>query len=171
MRVREAVVEDAEAIGDLHVRAWQAAYRGTLPDDYLDGLSADDRVEGWRGALQVPPRVGSVRLVAEDDVRGVVGFIVVGPNEGQAETGEVYALNVDPDVWGSGAGGALLDAGTAALETQGFAGAILWVIPGNTRARRFYERAGWRVTDRQRHIELHGVEIDEVAYERDLLDG
>lgn len=171
MRVRKAVVEDAESIGDLHVRAWQAAYRGTLPDDYLDGLSTDDRVDGWRGALQGPPRAGSVRLVAEDDVEGVVGFIVVGPNEDLAGTGEVYALNVDPDAWGRGAGGALLDAGIAALEAQGFAAAILWVVPGNTRARRFYESAGWRGTDRQRRIELHGLEIDEVAYERDLLEG
>jgi len=36
--VRYATVGDAPALGRVHVRAWLAAYRGQMPDDYLDGL-------------------------------------------------------------------------------------------------------------------------------------
>ena len=32
--VRHARVDDALALGLVHVRAWQAAYRGQMPDDY-----------------------------------------------------------------------------------------------------------------------------------------
>ena len=40
-RVRVATIEDAHAVGRVHVRAWQAAYRGGLmPDSYLDALAA-----------------------------------------------------------------------------------------------------------------------------------
>lgn len=39
MHVRTARPTDAAAMGALVVRAWQAAYRGLMPDDYLDGLT------------------------------------------------------------------------------------------------------------------------------------
>ena len=41
--VRPATVADAPAMGQLVVRAWQAAYRGQMPDDYLNGLRAEER--------------------------------------------------------------------------------------------------------------------------------
>ncbi|HET9289988.1 MAG TPA: hypothetical protein VFQ49_02825 [Actinomycetes bacterium] len=44
--VRPATVADAPAMGRLHVRAWQAAYRGHMPGDYLDGLRASERAAG-----------------------------------------------------------------------------------------------------------------------------
>jgi len=45
--VRHAAVGDAPALGRVHVRAWQAAYRGQMPDDYLDGLRPEEREAGW----------------------------------------------------------------------------------------------------------------------------
>ena len=47
--VRTARADDAEALATAHVRAWQAAYRGILPQDYLDAIDLDARVEQWRG--------------------------------------------------------------------------------------------------------------------------
>ena len=37
MRIRTANTDDAAAIAEVHVRSWQAAYRGVFPDDVLDG--------------------------------------------------------------------------------------------------------------------------------------
>jgi hypothetical protein len=42
LRVRAAVLDNACARGRLHVRAWQAAYRGQMPDAYLDDLSVEE---------------------------------------------------------------------------------------------------------------------------------
>ena len=55
LRIREAVPADARAMAEIHVRSWQAAYRGQLTDDYLDGLSVEDRLEQHRRSLQEPP--------------------------------------------------------------------------------------------------------------------
>jgi len=40
--IRLASVDDADAVSEVHVRAWQSAYRGVMPDDYLDGLQAQE---------------------------------------------------------------------------------------------------------------------------------
>jgi len=165
-RLRPLRVDDADALGDVHVRAWQVAYRGLLPDDYLRSLTAAQRATDWAAALAHPPRRrGGARVGAERDGR-LVGFIVVGAasDDPTARTGEVFTLNVDPDHWGTGVGRALLAAGVDHLRASGFADAILWVLPGNERARRFYEQAGWRHDGGRRQQTVLGVEVDETCY-------
>jgi len=43
-----AAVADAAAIGRVHVLAWQAAYPGLMPQDYLDGLDINQRAQPGR---------------------------------------------------------------------------------------------------------------------------
>ncbi|MDJ0770272.1 MAG: GNAT family N-acetyltransferase [Ilumatobacter sp.] len=169
--VREPTVDDADALGRVHVRAWQAAYRGGLmPDDYLDGLDEQERASMWRSGLERPPRARSLRLVGESASGNVVGFIVVGPADGDpaARVGELFAINVDPDEWGGGLGPALIERGVAALHRFGFDQAVLWVHPGNERARRFYAARGWIDDGVERHQTVLGVEVPEVRYSIDL---
>jgi ribosomal protein S18 acetylase RimI-like enzyme len=162
--VRRATVADAPAMGRLVVRAWQAAYRGHMPDDYLDGLRAEDRAAYWQSVLRRENLQGAV-LVAERSGE-VVGFAALGPARDLEGAGELYAINVDPDHWGTGAGRALLAAAEAELARQGFAEAVLWVLPGNARARRFYETAGWMADGIERRSEAFGVSFAEVRYRR-----
>ena len=169
--VRTPQREDAAALGVLHVAAWQAAYRnGLMPDEYLDSLSADDRAETWLQALETEPRPRHRRYVADDESGQPIGFVVVGPADGDpdASVGEVYAINVDPDHWGRGAGTLLLEAGIAALTEEGFTTAVLWVHPNNERSRHFYETQNWSAEDVQRTEELFGVTVPEVRYRRRL---
>lgn len=170
MRVREPVVADADRLGQIHVAAWQAAYRGIMPADYLDGLSAGERADYWRAALSRRPRPGSVRLVAVDDGDVPVGFLFGGPAGGDADApeGEVYAVNVHPEHWGHGAGTDLLRAAQRALAATAFETAVLWVAPRNQRARRFYEHHGWRTDGETRTEEVFGTTVEEVRYRRDL---
>jgi ribosomal protein S18 acetylase RimI-like enzyme len=162
--VRPATVADAPAMGRLHVRAWQAAYRGEMPDDYLDGLRAEDRAAGWERALGVE-REGVAVLVAEQGGE-VVGFANVGPAQDPEGAGELYAINVDPGHWGTGAGRALLQAAQAELARLGFEETVLWVLPANARARRFYEIAGWVADGASRTTEVLGAVVPEVRYRR-----
>jgi ribosomal protein S18 acetylase RimI-like enzyme len=162
--VRPATAADAPAMGRLVVRAWQAAYRGQMPDAYLDWLRAEDRAAYWDGALRREDLRGVV-LVAERDGE-VVGFAAAGPSPDPEGAGELFAINLDPDHWGAGAGRALLEAAQAELGRMGFAESVLWVLPGNARARRFYEIAGWVADGTERTSEVFGVTVPEVRYRR-----
>jgi GNAT superfamily N-acetyltransferase len=163
--VRPAALPDAPAMGRVHVRAWQAAYRGHMPDAYLDGLRPEQRAAHWEGALLGADDLRGAILVAERDGE-VIGFAVVGPTEEPAGAGELYAINLDPDSWGTGAGRALLAAAEAELARLGFAELVLWVLPGNARARRFYEIAGWVADGAERSSEVFGMTVPEVRYRK-----
>ncbi|MCC5948930.1 MAG: GNAT family N-acetyltransferase [Nitriliruptoraceae bacterium] len=167
--VRPPRPPDAARLGEIHVAAWQAAYRGAMPDAYLDGLRAQDRARWWAEVLRQPLRDGDVRRIAQVDGH-IHGFVLAGPAGGDdaSGAGEVFALNVHPDAWRIGVGRALLTAAEAGLRDAGFARAVLWVVPGNHRARRFYERHGWVEGEAHRVEQVHDVSVEEVRYRRRL---
>ncbi|CAN5175634.1 GNAT family N-acetyltransferase [soil metagenome] len=166
--IRQAEAGDAAGVAEVHVAAWEAAYRGGLmPDAYLDALSVPARTATWSEALARPAGPGMARLVAMVGDR-VVAFAIAGPQREDEEEGELYVLNVHPDAWGTGTGTALLRAATDALRDAGFAAAVLWVHPDNARARRFYEREGWRDDGASRVEDVLGVEVPEVRHRRTL---
>jgi GNAT superfamily N-acetyltransferase len=170
--VRPRRPEDADALADLRVRSWRAAYRGLLPDDYLDRMpqGADEfraaRERFWTPAARAgrPP---VHHLVAERD-RVLTGFAVCGPERDTGtRAGELLALYVAPEHWSTGAGRTLLAAASEMLAADGHPSLALWVLEGNTRARRFYERNGLRPTGHRRTVTL-GAPVPEVRYEAAL---
>lgn len=167
--VRDAVEGDAQQLAEVKRRSWQAAYRGLLPDDYLDELPLHPPPDAWRDAV----RAGHPPLVAEVDGR-VVGVAAVGtPPDKDLEdlpdgTGQLFLIYADEDVWGTGVGHALHEAAVARLRAAGHDLAVLWVLAGNGRAARFYERHGWQADGATRIEDLGGPREEIVRYRRDL---
>ena len=168
--IRPATVDDLTEVARIHVASWQAAYRGQLPDAYLDGLSSSEREAGWRSRVQnAAPR--QELWVMERDAE-VLGVAALGPSrDADAEEGwgEIYAIYLRPDCWGQGVGRELLVQASRRLTNLGFKRSFLWVLESNERARRFYERAGWRATVTTRVEQGPEFEFREVRYERDTL--
>ena len=98
LAIRDAQLGDAERIGAIQVRAWQAAYRGVMPDAYLDELDVDDRAAFWRRQVLALLPGQRLEVIVDDGV--VVGFAAAGPeHDGRAAgIGELYAINLDPQV-------------------------------------------------------------------------
>ncbi len=141
--IRKAQPDDARAIAEVHVASWLAAYRGLMPDEALDALDVDLRAARWRAGL-ADGSAGA--LVAEDD-DGIYGWATVARSrdpDAADDVGELWGLYLHPRAWSRGLGRELHDAALGELRGQGFTVATLWVLEGNERARRFYERQGWR---------------------------
>ena len=157
VRVRRAVPEDADLIAAVHVRTWQVAYRGLMPDALLDGLSAERRAEMWR---TVTAEDSAAVYVAVDDGR-VVGFCGVATpsrdEDAKGDVAEIGAIYVDPDVWRRGVGRALMDVVLADLRAAGWRWLTLWVLAENEQARDFYARFGFALDGARRTAEGTGV--------------
>jgi len=168
VRVRRARPDDAVAIAHVHVRSWQSAYRGLVPQEYLDGLDPERRRQMWERVLATDgwPRSGT--LVAEND-DGVVAFAHVGPSrddDAEGTVGELSAIYALSTVWGTGVGRALMAEALRTLAGAGYAEATLWVLDTNERARRFYEAAGWRPDGAVKVDSTRGFPLAEVRYRR-----
>jgi GNAT superfamily N-acetyltransferase len=161
--VRPAVPADARDVARLQVRSWQSAYRGLIAQAYLDGLTHEvfaNRYTFGRVGLRMPST-----LVAVDGA-AIRGLVTAGlcremdfPN-----FGELMAIYVDPAHVRTGVGRLLMTAARERLRLVGVAGALLWVLDGNVRARRFYERDGWEVDGACRTVTFGPSAVKQVRY-------
>lgn len=106
-------------------------------------------VERWRAAAETV-------LLDEQEL----GFAAVAPPW-------LDALYVRPEAWGSGVAARLHDRAVEALRAAGVETARLWVLEENLRARRFYERRGWRPDGTTRVVEFPPNPLD-LGYSLDL---
>ncbi len=170
--LRAAAPADALAVAELHVRSWQAAYRGRLPDAYLDGLHAQDRAAHYTFGGSDPRRPATVIAVDDETGAGIIcGFATTGParDADSLGLGELMALNVEPAWWRRGVGTLLIRDARARLGAHGFQEAVLWMMEGNQRAARFYDADGW-LPDGERRTEIvWGVSVDEVRWRRAIV--
>ncbi|GAB3247040.1 GNAT family N-acetyltransferase [Arthrobacter pigmenti] len=154
--IRPPGLEDARQIAEVHIAAWRAAYRGVMSDEFLDGLDVERRESGWRRQIEAP-RNGTGYLVAETRGR-IAGFVIVGPPADDVDeagtggngatgpgkdVGQLYAINLHPDLWAQGIGTLLLRRAEDRLRDLGYSTAYLWVEQSNERAITFYTGAGW----------------------------
>ncbi|WP_328299859.1 GNAT family N-acetyltransferase [Streptomyces sp. NBC_00435] len=175
LRVREMTGTDIDAVSAVRVAGWRHAYAGLMPQSYLDRLSPTEDAERRRASFHGTPHAGAnaagtpTNLVAEAPDGSVVGWAAYGPVQGEEAgealpgEGELYALYARPDLIGTGIGRALMD---EVLRRGVFPGLRLWVVEGNTLARRFYERAGFHADGAAAAYEVDGVSVPEVRYRR-----
>ncbi len=171
MKIRVGHIDDAEQLAEVHVRSWQAAYRGLLPQDYLDGLEPATRVQRWRRSVQNADGPRGETLVATDDDGTIAGFANMGPTRDEDEDGtvaEVSAIYLAPGAWGQGYGRALMGAALARLAQAGYEQVTLWVLDSNARARRFYEAAGFQPDGAVKVDDSLGFRLTEARYRRSL---
>jgi GNAT superfamily N-acetyltransferase len=147
--------------------SWQAAYRGLLPDEYLDRLRPEDRARSYDFATLDP---GSRGRSSRPKTGRSLGFATTSParDPDLPDHGELCALYVDPEKWGRGIGLVLVSAARAHLLEAGFRSASLWVLAGNVRAERFYRMDQWAPDGEVRTDSLWGITVNELRYQRRL---
>jgi GNAT superfamily N-acetyltransferase len=161
MTVRPYRESDLERIGWVHSRSRQAAYAGLVPDDALGQVTPEAQTEVWRERMSFGT---STAFVAEHD-GVVVGFVsLLGTEAGT----ELNAIHLAPEVVGTGLGSALMQAATEHARTRGDGSLHLFVLEGNERARRFYERTGWRLAGPAGMHDIGGAQVGHVRYELSL---
>lgn len=169
MDIREATPADALAVAGVHVRSWQAAYRGLLPDDFLDALRPAERAARYAFGSSAPDAPRTILALRDGEL---AGFATVSPSRDAdaPAAGELCALYVDPSHWRAGVGRGLLAESRRLLRRAGYEEALLWVLRGNEQAERFYEADGWRRDGAQRVEEPWGVVSTVIRFRRALGD-
>jgi GNAT superfamily N-acetyltransferase len=156
--IRRARPSDAGAIAQVHVQSWREAYRGIIPQPYLERLSLPAHERQWRRSFAE----GGWAFVAEWE-RRVVGFASGGLSRGRRDiSGELYVLYVLRSSHGRGVGRALFDACHYELARLGHRGLLVWVLAENP-ARSFYEHLGGEPAG-QSVVNIAGIRLPEVAY-------
>ena len=138
---------DADAVAALHAASWRSAYRGILPDSFLDHGLDDERRAAWRERLQAAPLASAFGQVADGTDGRLVGFAYVVRHEDPVWGTLVDNLHVHPEAKGGGIGRRLLQAVARQLGPDHVQPLYLWVLDANEPAKRFYAKLGAEFTE------------------------
>lgn len=155
MSVRRAVLGDESIVRGLRLAALAdspEAFNSTLEHE-----SASTTADWSRWISN-----GATFLVEGSDGPG--GIVAGVPYDGEPSARLLMAMWVEPRLRGTGAAAALVASVLAWAEAEGAAQVVLHVGKHNDRARRFYERTGFRTTGRGFISEWTGVEEVEMRY-------
>ena len=168
MSIESGTSTDAGVLTRVHHRAALVAFADIFPPDApAPDFEADRR--RWSDRLRRGADDGLRSYVARTGSGIVVGVVLAGADQDEPEVGHLARLYVDPEHWGMGIGTRLYQ---VAMEDLGarFGAATLWVLEGNTRARSWYERLGWRLTSK-RTPTYAPAGIEDVQYRMQLPTG
>lgn len=127
--LRPMTREDVPIVSAIWAAAWRDGHAGHV-DPALEKIRTPESFLP-RAERRVP-----LTVVAEQ-ANDVIGFATIVGNE-------VEELFVDSQARGTGIAIALLRDAEERIASAGWSDAWLAVVSGNARARRFYEREGWR---------------------------
>lgn len=134
VKVGPATARDVAGISFVHVDSWRFTYRGLVPNEFLEGLSVEQRVPVWT-ALVADETSTSALLVLEDATE-VIGFSHFGPSrdeDADGATGEVTSIYLLKSSWRRGGGTLLLDSITTAMRgSQVLEGGLVGARPERT---------------------------------------
>ena len=147
------MVTDDEKKGKayVHWKSWHEAYENLVSKVYLDKLTIQ-KCEEW--AFEWPENT----YVAIDD-GNVIGFMCCfGHGEDAPDVGEVNAIYVLSENYGTGVAQKLMDVALDKLE--GYPKIELWVLKDNFRAIAFYEKYGFKKEGTEKYLNsLDATEI------------
>jgi len=178
--IRAGSAADAAQIAAVQREGWFAAYEGIISHEVIDRATAPD--DGARVRQTYRTRPWQKIIVAEAGEQEIVGYASFGPEMNvltepwpypvsdagrDGQTAELYALYVHPAWWSTGSGRSLIERVLARTSAASYQFIVLWVLRDNTRARRFYERAGFAPDGATNLLEGLGS-VQEVRYRRTL---
>ena len=142
--IRNAKLEDMKQLGRIMSVSFRTAFGDLVSRETLDACAGE---ESCAALLEGIYREGKMQfLIGENS-----GMLCWQKGELEAEIVAIHSL---PESWGTGLGAAMLE---EALARIGDCPVFLWAFKENTRARRFYEKHGFRWDGTERVSEFDGA--------------
>ena len=150
--------DDIFEISNIYEKSWKYAYKGIVPQEYLNSISKGS----WTNTI-TKAGLYTLVLIENEMIIGTASFCKSRweKYEGYGEIVSIYFL---PDYIGKGYGNLLLKKCIEELKTLGFMKLLLWVLEDNINARRFYEKNGFCCTNEYQNDNIGGKDLREVMY-------
>ncbi len=157
MQILEMTKEFGET-SHIYAKSWKAAYRGIVPQTYLDNLTP----ESWTSFLANSPFHNY--LLRDNDIFIATAAIGKARDSRYNEYGEIVSIYVLPEFFGKGYGTVLFRYITDKLKSMGYDKMYLWVLEENYKARRFYEKMEFVFNGDRKVTEISGKKLVEICY-------
>ena len=153
MVIRKALEEDAAVAGEVHSKAWKQTYQGIFDQEYIDKDSPELRSKEFLDSLET----GNIFYYILEEDSQAAGIVKLSVEDSEVEILSIYILE---EFRGLGGGRLAIEHIRSAYRGSRI---ILRVLVVNAKARAFYEKCGFVLTDQVRTIS-RGGEFRQLMY-------
>jgi len=159
--IRKVSVEETDEFVECHIKCWQAAYKGIMPDDFLNSMPSNHEkiAELFRQGINESCGYEYCCVIYNGKMIGKLGFSKCLDDD-KTGAGEIHAIYLLDDYWDKGYGRQLMEFAMENLKEMGFREIVIWLLDENSRARRFYEKFGFEADGTTKEIDLSETLIE-----------
>lgn len=161
--IRYATLDDAEYLVKIHSESSLAGFKDIIPADALhEAFSVERRTKRFISELTegVPKTAISFE---NNEPAGFISFGKCRYGNNDKSWIEIWRVYLLPKFWGSGISRELMEWGFNEIFQDNFKNIELWVLEENLRARKFYEKMGFKPDNKFQMINM-GRELKEIRY-------
>lgn len=162
MHIQVATLNHIEEMSHIHAFSWKFAYKGIVPQKFLDELQLDF----WVPTFEIWMRNDIVKGKVLYNDEKMIGCIVFGKSreESLPNWGEIISCYLLPEYFHKGYGKFLIKSALSDLEELEYENVYLWVLQENQRARNFYEKIGFQNMNKKCTCDIMDKKLTDICY-------
>ena len=147
--IRKAIPGDEQVLAYIQTESWKAAFAGILSPEELVRCTNQEKAEQmyhsilWREGCNM-----AIEFV--DGKPHCIAAWVKNRCDLSDTVGELICIHSLQNNWAKGYGSAMMEYVLAQLQQANYESVILWVFEENSRARKFYEKHGFELTEQKK---------------------
>ena len=163
INIRKVKVDDANTLAFIQTESWKSAFNRILSKEDLDRYTDVNRAITLYSKL-LNENIGNGFILTIDENPHCIAYWDKTRNDEMEGYSEIICIHSLCDNWGKGYGTEMMNHILSDIKNSGFNKVMLWVFKENHRARKFYEKYGFVLTEKSKNFS----NAIEVMYCKDL---
>lgn len=159
VQLRGAKPGDEAALAYIQTESWKAAFADVISEKTMEEHTRLEKIRQMYEYV-LANAVAKGMLLSVDGMPHGMAFWSKARDCSEPDCAELICIHSLQDKWRCGYGSMMMERVIAEMKEQNYQKAILWVFADNIRARKFYEKHGFFLTEN--HKSSYGAE--EVMY-------
>ena len=163
INIRKVKVDHANTLAFIQTESWKSAFNRILSKEDLDRYTDVNRAITLYSKL-LNENIGNGFILTIDENPHCIAYWDKTRNDEMEGYSEIICIHSLCDNWGKGYGTEMINHILSDIKNSGFNKVMLWVFKENHRARKFYEKHGFVLTEKSKNFS----NAIEVMYCKDL---
>ena len=151
LSIRKAVPDDEQVLAYIQTESWKAAFVDILSPEELERCTNLEKAEQMYHSVLYHEGYNMAVELVNDQPHCIAAWGTNRCDLGDT-VGELICIHSLQDGWGKGYGSEMMKYVLDDLHQAQYKTVILWVFEANTRARRFYKKHGFELTEQKKMV-------------------
>ena len=146
IKIRKAKIGDEKILAFIQTESWKNAFKDIISETDLEKYTNITKAEEMYSRV-IKENYAENFILEIDGKPHCIAAWSKARNLAYSDSAELICIHSLCDNWGKGYGSIMLNHIINEIKSAGFKSVLLWVFEKNIRARKFYEKHGFELTD------------------------